>query len=155
MMPPASRAMTGAATLPLALGFSLGAVVLLAKAGGGASPVWLLRETHIHLLLFGWLAQFAMGVALAIFPRLASGPPRGDPRAAWVCFGLLNLGVVSGALAPIPAALGWIGVSGGLLGLAGAGEMLAVAVFARVMWARVRTVNPVWPTDLPVMRGPK
>ncbi|MEO6062271.1 MAG: hypothetical protein ABIQ99_10055 [Thermoflexales bacterium] len=146
--------MTGAATLHLALGFSLGAVVLAAKAAGVASPLWLLRETHIHLLVFGWLAQFAMGVALAIFPRLASGPPRGDPRAAWVCFGLLNLGVVSGAVSPLAAAMGWTAASGGLLGLAGACDVLAVAVFARVMWARVRTVNPVWPTDLPVMRGP-
>lgn len=155
MMPPPSRAMAGAATLHLALGFSLGAAVLVAKASGGASPVWLLRETHIHLLLLGWLVQFAMGVALAIFPRLASGPPRGDPRAAWLCFGLLNFGVVSGALTPIPAALGWTAASSSLLGLAGACYVLAVAVFARVMWARVRTVNPVWPTDLPVMGGPK
>lgn len=147
MMPPPSRAMTGAATVHLALGYSLGAVVLVAKAAGVASPLWLLRETHIHLLLFGWLAQFAMGVALAIFPRLASGPPRGDPRAAWLCFGLLNVGVISGALTPIPAAMGWTAVSVGLLGLAGACDVLAAAVFASVMWARVRTVNPVWPTS--------
>jgi hypothetical protein len=147
--------MTGAATIHLALGFSLGAAVLVVKAAGGASPLWLLRESHIHLLLFGWLAQFAMGVALAIFPRLASGLPRGDPRAAWLCFGLLNLGVVSGATAPIPAALGLTAASAGLLALAGACDLLAMAVFARIMWARVRTVNPVWPTDLPVMPGRK
>jgi hypothetical protein len=144
--------MTGAATVHLALGFSLGALTLIAKATGGGSPLWLLRETHIHLLLFGWLVQFAMGVALAIFPRLASGPPRGDPRAAWLVFGLLNAGVLSGAIQPLAAA-GWPAASGGLLVIAGVCDLAAAAVFARIMWARVRTVNPVWPTDLPVMRG--
>jgi hypothetical protein len=144
--------MTGAATVHLALGFSLGALTLVAKATGGASPLWLLRDTHIHLLLFGWLVQFAMGVALAIFPRLASGPPRGDPRAAWLVFGLLNTGVLSGAIQPMAAA-GSPDVSSGLLILAGLCDLAAAAIFARVMWSRVRTVNPVWPTDLPVMRG--
>lgn len=153
MMPAPSRAMAGAATLHLAVGFSLGALTLGAKASGGASPLWLLRETHIHLLLLGWLAQFAMGVALAIFPRLASGPPRGNPRLAWLCFWLLNTGVVSGALAPLAAALGAPAASGPMLVVAGACDVMAVLLFARVMWARIRTVNPVWPTDLPVMRG--
>mgnify|MGYP001174137940 CR=1 FL=1 len=152
MMPPPSRAMAGAATVHLALGFSLGALVLVAKATSGASPLWLLRETHIHLLLFGWLVQFAMGVALAIFPRLASGPPRGDPRAAWLVFWLINTGVVSGALQPL-AADSAPAVSGVMLVVAGLCDLAAIAVFARVMWARIRTVNPVWPTNLPVMRG--
>jgi hypothetical protein len=144
--------MAGAATVHLALGFSLGALVLVAKATSGASPLWLLRETHIHLLLFGWLVQFAMGVALAIFPRLASGPPRGDPRAAWLVFWLINTGVVSGALQPL-AADSAPAVSGVMLVVAGLCDLAAIAVFARVMWARIRTVNPVWPTNLPVMRG--
>lgn len=155
MMPPPSRAMAGAATVHLALGFSLGAFTLLAKASGSASPLWLLRETHIHLLLFGWLVQFAMGVALAIFPRLASGPPRGDPRAAWLVFGLLNSGAICGGVAPIAASVDFPAGHTGLLALAGACDAVAVAVFARLMWARVRTVNPVWPTDLPVMRRPE
>lgn len=152
MMPAPSRAMTGAATVHLALGYSLGALTLAAKASGAASSLWLLRETHIHLLLIGWLAQFAMGVALAIFPRLAAGPPRGSPRAAWLVFWLLNAGVVCGALQPL-AGDGAPALSGAMQAVAGIADLAAIGVFARVMWARVRTVNPVWPTDLPVMRG--
>ena len=155
MMPPPSRAMAGAATVHLALGFSLGAFTLLAKASGTASPLWLLRETHIHGLLFGWLVQFAMGVALAIFPRLASGPPRGDPRAAWGCFVMINTGALCGGLAPIATLMSGPFAGAVLSALAGVSFAAAVALFMLLMWARVRTVNPIWPVDLPVARGQK
>ncbi len=148
-MPPVSGLMVRAATTHLALGFSLGAITLVVKATGQPSPLWSLRETHIHVLLFGWLFQFAAGVALAILPRLPAGPPRGDERLAWLAFGALNIGVVSGGLAPLAA-----GSAANFQFMAGLGYLVAVGSFARAIWARVRTVNPVWPTDFPVSRGP-
>jgi hypothetical protein len=66
-----------------------------------------LRLTHVHLLLVGWLVQFACGVAFWILPRLDASGTRGDERLVWLCYGALNGGVVLAALHdPLIAAVG-------------------------------------------------
>lgn len=151
MMPRISQAFVRASSGWLAAGFTFGATTLVVKASGAPSPLWALRETHIHALLVGWLIQFAAGIAYAIFPRLAAPPGRGDPRLAWLSLAALNLGAAAGTTYPVLAALGLAGPAGGFKIASGLLDLAALALFATVMWRRIRTVNPVWPPDLPVL----
>lgn len=76
------------------MGFSLGAVLLVAKAGFLAPlPPWF-RAVHAEVLLFGWFVQLVLGVAWWIFPRHIEGHPRGDRRVMPAAFVLLNGGLV-------------------------------------------------------------
>lgn len=152
MMPRLSRAFVRASSVWLAAGFTFGATTLVVKALRAPSPLWLLRESHIHALLVGWLIQFAAGIAYAIFPRLTHAPGRGDTRLAWVSFAALNFGTAAGAVYPALAGLGLAGPADMLKISSGVLDLLALALFARVMWPRIRTVNAVWPKDLPGAR---
>ena len=140
--------LTRAATLHLGLGFTLAALALWAKGGGGSSSLLLLRESHLHTLLVGWLIQFAVGVGFSIFPRLPDGSAGRWAKLVWVAAGLINIGVILGTLAP------FVGAQAGLLAaLATMLELAALALFIALLWPRIRTVNPTWPTNLPVARG--
>jgi hypothetical protein len=82
----------------LAAGASVGGLLLLNKGLPLLPWLWTLRYTHVHLLLVGWMVQFACGVAFWILPRLDASGARGDERLAWLCYGALNGGVVLAAL---------------------------------------------------------
>ena len=116
----------------LAIGFTLGAI-MLADAGMllGVSPARLL-PMHTEFLLVGWMVQLALGVAFWILPRFRTGPERGNERAAWLSYGLLNLGVLAAAIGPamdLPSIMPLLGhVSQGL----------AAAAFAINAWPRVK-----------------
>lgn len=119
-----------ASMVHLALGFTFGALILINKAIPLHPAIWGLLPAHIELLLLGWVAQLAIGVAFWILPRFAGG--RGDVRLAWASIFLLNLGVLSAALAP---ALG--GPAAGTL--VGRGlTVAAVAAFAAHAWPRIK-----------------
>jgi hypothetical protein len=134
-MPRASRWFIRASLVYLALGFTLGALLLCNKALAFTPDLTRLLPAHIEFLLVGWVIQLVMGVATWILPRF--GVPRsayGTACAAWVAFAALNAGVWLVAAAPLAA-----GRLGGLLSLFGRlGEAAAAVVFAANIWARVR-----------------
>ncbi len=124
----------------LLVGFSLGMLMLANKGVPFWPGAWALLPAHIELLLVGWLAQLALGMAYWILPRFSGGTAgrasgsRGNTTLAAAAVALLNLGV-------------WLAAFQGLLGpllLAGrACEALAGLLFALHAWGRIR---PLYPT---------
>jgi len=92
-MPVWSIRLVRTALVYLVLGSLAGAVMLSAMARGVAVPLGAVRALHAELILFGWLVQFAMGVAWWILPRHAAGPPRGPAWSVVLTWVLLNAGV--------------------------------------------------------------
>lgn len=130
-MPSLSRWSIGAALIYLALGFTLGGL-LLANKGLAFWPVlWLTLPSHMDFLLIGWMVQLAFGVAFWILPRFGKGRPRGKESVAWAAIIGLNLGI-------------WLVVGGSMLSKPGfilAGrvvEMAASLVFILAGWKRVK-----------------
>lgn len=122
-----------AALIYLAAGFTLGALMLANKGVPLDPAFWRLLPVHIEILLVGWLAQFAMGVAFWILPRFHAS--RGDVRPAWVAFALLNAGLLLAIMATLVGAPSWIGLAGRLA------EVAAVAAFALNAWPRVKPIG--------------
>jgi hypothetical protein len=136
-MPRLSQFMIRTALVWLAIGYSVGGLVLLNKGLPLLSWLWALRAAHIHMLLVGWTVQLACGVAFWILPRLDAQGTRGNERLVWGCYGALNAGVVLGALhAPLVARAAWPGWEA-LLPLMGLLYALAAALFAIHAWPRV------------------
>ena len=136
-MPRLSQLMIRTALLWLAIGYSVGGLVLLNKGLPLLPWLWTLRAAHIHILLVGWTVQLACGVAFWILPRLDARGTRGDERLVWGCYAALNAGVVFGALHdPLAALAGWPGWAA-LLPLMGLLYVLAAALFVIHAWPRV------------------
>lgn len=134
-MPRASRWFIRASLVNLALGFTLGALLLCNKAVGLTPELTRLLPAHIEFLLVGWVIQLVMGVATWILPRF--GVPRsasGSMTAAWIAFAALNAGVWLSAAGPLVAG----GVGGWLPLLGRLAEAAAAVAFATNVWARVR-----------------
>src|SRR5262249_60807922 len=109
----------------LGLGYTVGGLLLLNKGMPVLAWLWTLRFTHVHLLLIGWMVQFACGVAFWILPRLDASGTRGDERLVWLCYGALNGAVVLAALhGPLVPA---VGNTGGGQAAAGIGGMISGA----------------------------
>ncbi len=121
-----------AALLYLALGFTLGALLLFHKGIPISGALWAVLPLHIEALLVGWTVQLAIGVAFWILPRFRKPPKRGNERLAWLSFGLLNLGVWLVGLGPLLAPTGPL-VLGGRLA-----EVLAGIAFVLHAWPRVK-----------------
>jgi hypothetical protein len=123
----------------LVLGYTIGGLLLLNKGVPLLPWLWTLRYTHVHLLLIGWMVQFACGVAFWILPRLDASGARGDERPVWLCYATLNSGVVLAALHdPLAAAVG--GTMAIDLMLVGAGVLYVVAIIAFATHAAARIV---------------
>jgi cbb3-type cytochrome oxidase subunit 1 len=130
-MPRLSRWFLRSALAYLALGSTVGAL-LLADRGIPLAPwVSLLRPLHVEFLLIGWMVQLALGVSFWILPRFRSGAERGKESLAWFSYGLLNAGVLGGSIGQVigmPAAA-----------LAGhASQALAAVLYALHAWPRVK-----------------
>lgn len=121
-----------AALLYLALGFTLGALLLFHKGVPITPALWAALPLHIEALLVGWTVQLAIGVAFWILPRFRLPPKRGNEKLAWLSFGLLNLGVWLVGLGPLLAPGGAL-VLGGRLA-----EALAGVAFVLHAWPRVK-----------------
>ena len=90
-MPRLSVLFVRASLVYLAIGLTVG-MLLLWNKGVPISPyVWMLLPAHIEFLLIGWIVQLALGVAFWILPRWQT--QRGDVRPAWAAFVLLNVGI--------------------------------------------------------------
>lgn len=131
-MPAWSVRLIRTALLYLVLGAMSGAVMLSAAARGLAVPVGPIRALHAELVLFGWLLQFAMGVAWWILPKHPAGPERGPAWSVGVAWLLLNAGVW---LAGLGQAFLWPGP----VVVAGRGaETLAILAFAATALPRIK-----------------
>jgi cbb3-type cytochrome oxidase subunit 1 len=123
--------MIRSALLHLAVGFALGALLLVQRGLPLHPAVPRLRPAHAELVLAGWTVQLAMGVAFWILPRFRRGPERGDERPAWTAWVLLNLGV-------LVAAAGGTAADPAVVTLGRGAEALAAAAFALHAWPRVK-----------------
>lgn len=124
-MPPLSRLMIRLALGWLAVGYSVGGLLLANKGVPLAPWIWQLRGAHVHMLLVGWTLQLAEGVAYWIMPRLDARGDRGGDRPVWLGCAALNAGVVC-ALLP------------GLAAASGALYLVTAAAFVAHLWRRVR-----------------
>lgn len=132
-MPYLSQIMIRTALIWLAVGYTIGGLVLFNKGVPFLPQLWMLRTTHVHLLLVGWTVQLACGVAFWILPRLDARGDRGNEQLVWLCYFTLNSGVVLAALTD-PLALWLEGttrrvlpvLAGGLYGLAAIAFVLHV-----------------------------
>lgn len=114
----------------LALGFTLGALLLANKGVPFAATVWDWLPAHMELLLVGWLLQLALGVAYWILPRLA-GSSRGNEPLAWLSLILLNLGILLVIFASLYPIRG-LSLTGRLA------EVGGVLAFAVSSWKRIK-----------------
>jgi hypothetical protein len=131
-MPRLSRWFVRASLLYLAVGFTLGALLLFHKGLPLHPALWRLLPPHLEFVLVGWTLQLAIGVAFWILPRYPQGPERGHEPVVWLVFVLLNGGVLMvgiGWLLEAPAVVPWLGR------IAEAGAAVAFGIHA---WPRVR-----------------
>jgi hypothetical protein len=130
-MPALSVWMVRTALVHLAVGFLLGAL-LLANRGIPIHPlVPRLLPLHGELLLLGWTVQLAFGVAFWILPRYRSGAARGSELLGWLCYALLNNGVLA-------VGVGAITGRAGMPLLGRMAEGFAALAFAGHAWGRAR-----------------
>ena len=123
-----------AAFLHLALGITFGALMLTAKAVPSWNWAWAWFPAHIELMAYGWMMQFALGIAFWAMPRYLKPPKRGDERPAWIAWALLNAGVLLLAYAPMWG-WDWARSAGGVA------EVLGVMLFAISIWPRIKPLG--------------
>jgi hypothetical protein len=135
-MPRLSQLMIRTALVWLALGSTIGGLLLFNKGMPLLAWLWALRAAHIHILLVGWTVQLACGVAFWILPRLDTRGSRGALWPIWLCYGALNAGVLLAALAE-PLSRGETAAGGRAYVAAGGLYLLAAMAFARHAWPRI------------------
>ncbi|PWB54661.1 MAG: hypothetical protein C3F13_06490 [Anaerolineales bacterium] len=131
-MPLLSRNFIRLSLVYLALGFTLGAVLLVNKGIQIDTRVWRLLPIHAEVLLVGWFVQLAVGMAYWILPRISGTAPRGAVGLAWSAIWLINPGiilVILGSLTSKPI----------LVLLGRLGELAGVVSFVAGSWKRVKT----------------
>lgn len=119
-----------ASLLYFAVGVTAGTWRLAATAGLLPSLTLPIQAVHVEVVLLGWLVQFALGVALWIFPFSARVS---SDRRLWTAWIALNAGlwlVVIGAWVHQPV----VTVAGR------GGEVLAGLLVTRVLWPRLRAL---------------
>ena len=137
--------------MPLITRTMIKMAMVYALAGSLLSALWLveivwpihpilrlIQPTALHLIVMGWLTQLIFGIALWMFPPWSRQHPRGPSLPSWLCFGLLNGGLLLrliaeplNAVAPTPF-LGWLLVISAVL------QVIAIMLFVGLTWSRVR-----------------
>jgi heme/copper-type cytochrome/quinol oxidase subunit 1 len=131
-MPLLSRNFVRLSLVYLALGFTLGTLLLVNKGIQIDARIWRLLPIHAEMLLIGWFVQLAIGVAYWILPRLSGTAPRGAVSLAWSAFWLINLGIAL-------VILGSLISKSALVLLGRLGELAGVVSFVTGSWKRVKT----------------
>ena len=138
-MPRLSQYFVKSALLCLAVGFTVGGLILASKATPIISGlVWLWFPAHITLLLNGWLVQLAIGVAFWILPRMA-GSDRGRIRWAWASFFALQTGLILATASMLEM---WWQPIRVLFAPGVAFQAVAMLLFIVHAWPRVRAARP-------------
>jgi hypothetical protein len=118
----------------LAIGFTLGGLMLFNKGISLTPLLWRLLPSHIEFVLFGWTVQLVMGMGFWILPRFSTQPVRGNEKLAWAAFILINFGIWLLALKSMYPAYGWLNFG------ARVAEAVAVILFTTHAWPRVKGV---------------
>jgi len=136
MLPRPSAWFVRTALVYQVLGFGLGAYAL----AGGPWPTGSISlvEAHVTTVLMGFALQLAMGVAYAVLPRRRGS--RGDPRLAWVAYGLVNAGILC-AVVPSMAPGQWAWRALGQLAIVGGAGLFSAAVWRRARRAQEGVVR--------------
>ena len=153
-MPVTSRAFIKASVVYLCLGALLGALMLINGWIPLDSHIYALRDSHVAMLVVGWLTQLIVGVAWWLLPPLKIGlvsgsshpvrrgqAQRGSEPLFWATFAFLNAGVLLES-AGKPLAV-WSGLQA-FRSLAETSDLLllvAAASFVVNMWKRVRALG--------------
>ena len=138
-MDPVSSLMIRSSLIWLVTGLVGGSLILLDASFPGLWRTWL-TPGHVHMLLVGWFLQFALGVAIWLFPRRRTpAQPRGyNEYIAMFAVLALNLGLV---LRVVFEALDRANHSWGITTVAYAisaiAQVLAVTLIAWGLWPRV------------------
>jgi hypothetical protein len=133
-MPALSVYAIRAALLHLAIGLTMGLLLLANKGVPFAPETWRLLPAHMEHLLMGWTAQLGLAVAHWIIPRFRGGD-FGRLRLAYIAFLLLNAGVLLVSLTPILSLPAYTTLAGRLL------ETSAAAAYAVYLWPRIRPLG--------------
>ena len=140
-MPLLSRWHVKMAFLYFVAGTVIGGLMMTGKWIEVPRWVWLLRQTHVHLLVFGWITQLIFGIAYWMLPRLTRFEPRGNELVNWAVFITFNVGLLMRAVfeplhfsEPTPT---W----GLLLTVSGWLQVVAGVLFVVNAWRRVRTMR--------------
>jgi hypothetical protein len=124
-----------AALLYLAVGATLGALILWDKGLPLAPGLRRLLPAHREMLLMGWMVQLALGVGVWILPRFSGGGPRRRAGLAWAAVVLLNLGILlTGFAGPLGLPLQAVAAGRAL-------ELAAALLFVVHLWPRVRAFS--------------
>lgn len=116
----------------LAVGLTLGALLLFHKGLPWFPWMWRLLPLHIEMLLTGWTVHLILGVAFWILPRFIDPPKRGNERWVWFALLMFNLGIWLAGLGPLVSASAGIVFSGRLT------QAAAAIAFTRNAWPRVK-----------------
>ena len=140
-MPLLSRWHVKMAFIYFLAGIIIGGLMMTGKWIEMPRWVWLLRQTHVHLLVFGWITQLIFGIAYWMLPRLTRFQPRGNELVNWTVFITFNVGLLMRVVfeplhfdGPMPALGLLLTVSGWL-------QVAAGALFVVNAWRRVRTMR--------------
>lgn len=94
-MPRLSIFLIRAALIHFGVGFTIAALILYNKGIPIFPWAWRLLQVHVEILIFGWMAQLAMGVSFFALPRFPNREKRyGQVWLGWCSFVLLNLALV-------------------------------------------------------------
>jgi hypothetical protein len=133
-MPTLSRFFIHSVLAYLGIGFTIGGLILSAKAGAMEARVWSWLPVHIVFLMNGWLVQLTLGAAYWILPRIHAGE-RGRRGWAWAGFVTLQTGLVFTA---ISGAGVWLPSLSQLFAPAFCLQVFGVGLFAIHAWPRIR-----------------
>lgn len=140
-MPVETRLFVKTSLAYLAIAFALGGALLVLEALGKPLP-FVVGIEHGHLGFVGWLVNVVIGIALWLLPlnreRFPQTKGRYPAAAVWLCYALLNIGLLLRVIFEPLFALGHTdrAISGVLIA-SGIMQPLAIAVFVWIAWQRV------------------
>lgn len=137
-MPTITRTFIKTALAYLVGGTLLSALWLLNLAWPLHPLLSYLQPTALHLIVVGWLTQLIFGVAIWMFPPWSRAQPRGPDRLSWLCYALLNGGLVLRLSAEPLTAYRPSAATSGVLLAAAAAQVVAAWIFVGLVWSRVR-----------------
>lgn len=142
-MPRESRSFIKTAFCWLALGFLLGAVLLICKSVGKVVPEIIAIE-HAHIEFVGWLVNMVIGFSLWMLPTNVRRFPESRGRApsaqAMLVYYLLNCGLVIRILVePWSDVSGPSTVTACLLIAAASAQLAAILFLLPLVWSRIRS----------------
>ena len=133
-MPRLSVYFVRASLVYLALGLTVGGLLLANKGVLFLPSIWALLPAHIEFSFVGWMIQLALGIAFWILPRFPTHPIRGKEQLSWFTFFLLNLGIWFVVLQSAVEAE-WLTLAGRVL------EQLGVGLFVVGNWLRIKPLG--------------